>query len=506
MKVGKDLRNKIIILLIVMILIQFIFPNYVHAEIIANESFFNPVSNFVGGILAKPLAGIFIALFDAVNLIMGFVAKDINASISQAQDSIDNNLWTKELLYSFYLSPDDIFAGNVTFLDANIFDEEYIWIDSNLNGVQDEGNTIFITNSYIGQIKGGVAKIYVSLRNISAIVLLCLLIYTGIRMLLVVNSPLEFGKWKMYLFDWIKALCLLIFVHVIMIAAFEIGELINDGIQHTFTTAAGNGQQNIVSSIRTLYDEVSMFSGALPYIILLILYGYATYLTIVFFVAYFKRLVWTVLLIVIAPVVCIMYAITPKKGVFGQWLTEYLTNVFVQPFHLIMYTILFSLPISVIAHGGIETFWGTRILSDANLMTYIYALLSISMIRPAEKFFRKLFGISGIANQASFESGKKTIDQIKQAIEKTVKVVEKTAKTVAMIVAAIATGGAAAGAMGAGAGAGAAGAGAGAGAAGAEAGAGAAGAEAGAGAAGAEAGAGAEGMGGTFSARWRLRI
>lgn len=96
---------------------------------------------------------------------------------------------------------------------------------------------------------------------------------------------------------------------------------------------------------------------------------------------------------------------------------------------------------------------------------FIYALIVMSMMRPAEKFLRNLFGMDKgkIANTGSYESGKQLIDAVNNAIKQTV-------MTVATVAGIVATGGAAAGAVGAktvgagatGAGAGATGAGAGA--------------------------------------------
>ena len=69
---------------------------------------------------------------------------------------------------------------------------------------------------------------------------------------------------------------------------------------------------------------------------------------------------------------------------------------------------------------------------------YVYILICLSLIRPAEKFFYNLFGFNevSIAKQGSSESGIKTL----KAIEKFVK---ETVKTAAVAVASIYTGGAA---------------------------------------------------------------
>ena len=203
-------------------------------------------------------------------------------------------------------------------------------------------------------------------------------------------------------------------------------------------------------------------------------------------------------LIIIAPLMSALYAFgrTTKEN-FNKWIRELTMGIMVQPFHMLIYSILIILPIRVMKSSGVSvTVSGVEIFNYATLDAKIYFLLSMSMIRPCERYLRKLFGFGTtvLDNQASFESGKRTIDAGK-------KVAKQVVDTTVKVGLAVATGGIglAAGGVGLAAGAaGAAGAGA-AGAAGAAGGAaGAAGAAGGAaGAAGGAAGA-AGGMGGAL--------
>lgn len=391
------------------------------------------ITNTIEGVLTKPLGYLVITILDAINFLMAMIGKDLS-TMKYGIDE-ESTWYDIDLEYDALLSPDDIFSGKVPAVNANIFN-----VNNKSETINDVINNIRGAD-YVKNVKKAVASIYIALRNIAAIILLCLLIYTGIRMVLASNSYKEQSHWRFMLIDWVKALILLIFLHVLMVGIFWISDSIVAGIGNM---AEDNfGGSSIVEAVRQAYDDTSIInSGALPFIIIIIMYGYITYYTVVFFIAYFKRFVWTAMLIVISPLVCVTYALGKEKKIFEKWLREYILNVLIQPFHLLIYTILFIFPIRVLSAGGKKLPWG-KIMNTGSFTTYIYAILSIAMIRPAEKWFRKLFEMNGdIANMSSFESGKAELDKAKVAAQ-------KIKETVIKVAAVVATGGAAAPAMGA---------------------------------------------------------
>jgi len=138
----------------------------------------------------------------------------------------------------------------------------------------------------------------------------------------------------------------------------------------------------------------------------------------------------------------IMYAFGQQtKQIYSNWLKEFILNAFVQPFHLVVYTVLITFPMQI-ANGNNWT-WSWN-----NGTEMVYCLMAMSMIRPAEKYLRRLFQMDkGIANMASYDSGKQTITDTAKAIGKAV-------KTAVAVGATVMTAGAAAGVMGAAGGAG----------------------------------------------------
>lgn len=229
--------KKIILVFIVILLIEFTMP------ILGNSV----QASLVTSILAKPIGYIFIFILDGFNILLAVLTKDVDNDIGFDMDDFLNNL---------ILSVDDIFSGHVPALNANIFS-----VSNEIGSVSDAVNAIR-GESFVRNLKKGVANIYIGLRNIAAIILLCLLIYTGIRIVLATNSYKEQAKWKMLLVDWVKALLLLIFMHVIMVGIFWISDKLVDALNGAFTSSGGN----IVTLIRKAYNGTSFLSGRFSFL------------------------------------------------------------------------------------------------------------------------------------------------------------------------------------------------------------------------------------------------
>lgn len=427
--------------------------------IITTISTINPAISNAGigvSILTKPFSSFIMLNIDGVNAMLSTIfAADVKFSDTsdKIKDVIDDTGTTdktkgifekiskglddmEEVYYNYLLSPEDIFCNRVQITNANIFSDKFSE-DGTLN-VSDWN----VFNHLMKQLKQATAGLYYITRNLAVVILLCLLIYAGIRIVLASSVAAEKAKWKMYLVDWLKALALVMFVHLIMIGIFYISDVITAGLTGTF------GNETIVANIRRNFDDTSALDiiGSLIYIVM---YGYITYLSIVFLIAYFKRLFYIIVMIIVAPIVSSLYALGKTgKTRFNKWFQEFVMGVMVQPFQLLIYSILFLIPIRAMTSSGGSVGTGVFKQQFGTIDTQIFALISISMIRPIEKLMRNIFGFTGTAldNVASFESGKKTLD-------KGVEFTKQVAKTAVMVGGAIATGGASL-AMSAGAGGG----------------------------------------------------
>lgn len=425
-------NRKIALILLIVMIFNMIIPTYSHAGIGIS-------------LISKPLTGLIMMIFDGVNAILATVfatdekilslpeeainsLKEESSSNSYFEKILDKLDKCQEIYYNTLLSPEDIFTNRVQITDANIFSEKY-----------DENEEVNVTdwnlfNHLMKQLKQTTAALYYIMRNLAVVILLCSLIYCGIRIVLASNSSGEKAKWKMYLMDWLKALALVMLIHIVIIGIFYICEIVTDALENSIT-----GRNTIVTNIRKNFNSTS-FLDVMGVWVYCIMYIYITYLTIVFLIAYFKRLFYVIILIIIAPIMCALYSTgKTSKANFGRWMKEIVVGILVQPYHLLIYSILFMIPMNVMNSSGIalNTEGGTKLWQFSTIDAQIYSILSIAMIRPIEKYTRKIFGFGStiIDNVTSFESGKKTIDAGK-------KMVTQVASDAIKIGAAVATGGA----------------------------------------------------------------
>lgn len=418
-KEHNSISRKISLLLLIIMIFNIMLPNTSNAGIGIS-------------LLSKPICGLVVLLTDSVNALLanvfafdskvGSAMEDIKGKtgLEKLIDALDKG---ESLYYNYLLSPDDIFSNKVQITNANIFSDKF---DKDGRFTLSDAN---LFGNLMKQLKTTTAGLYYIMRNLAVVILLCLLIYCGIRIVLSSNSAGEKAKWKMYLMDWLKALALVMCIHIVMIGVFYITEVVTKGLNGAITSG-----DTLVATIRKNFSAASPLdvTGVWIYTIM---YVYVTYMTIVFLIAYFKRLFLVIVMIIIAPIMSALYAMgKTTKANFNRWFKEFVMGVFVQPYHLLIYSVLLSVPMNVM--NSSETDLG--ILGKfSTIDAQIYALMAITMIRPIEKFTRKMFGFGETAldNVASFESGKKTIDS-------GVKMVTQVATDAVKIGAAVATGGA----------------------------------------------------------------
>lgn len=429
------LAQKLIIILIALMIFNIAIPPEVKAWDFA-------------GILLKPLTSLILSIMVQIDITIGMVlngaspgfqmlgalASAVCADKGAALDGANSAI--KQL----FIGPDSIFCGEVRILNANIFNvitakdllQDKLDPNSSNSIVKELKGLASIAspgNDLVGTVRDAIANVYYTLRNICGYIMLAGLIFTGIQVLVSSNIPTKKTQYLMLLQDWFIGMILLIFSHIIMIGIFYVSD--------TLTAAISDATIGIGSLNLTLIKQCLLSFDSAEQIICLIMLGYMIYLTIIFAIAYFKRFMWICVLIVFAPVVSIMYAFGQKaKQTYSNWLQEYIMAVFVQPFHMIVYWALVAIPLDMVNSGGEWDFTG------GSLLEIIYALGAMSFIRPAELYLRKLFGMDkGIANMASYDSGKQTFDEIKRTVTE---VVKKVAIAGVAVAATVATAGAAA--------------------------------------------------------------
>lgn len=300
-----------------------------------------------------------------------------------------------------YISPETIIKGKFALLDPNIFkditnsessddpanDEYYDTHDTNEGSVADDtGVSIASLIEGRSELRDTIAGWYYALRNFALIALLSILVYVAIRMIISTVSQ-DKAKYKTMLKDWLVAICLVMVMHYIMIGALNITTTIVDAIGTTGQNS--NTMQELMLKIQNINDseeddheyedpetgEIYTIGDAFAYeLVLLGVIGY----TIIFAFKYLIRMMTIIFLILVAPITAITYPIDKisdgKAQAFNTWLQEFIYQVIIQPFHLLIYVVLI---------GSAATLANTNVF---------YSIMCFAVMMPAEKFIKQMFG------------------------------------------------------------------------------------------------------------------
>ena len=314
------------------------------------------------------------------------------------------------------ITPAEIFAGKVALLDANFFqevDDEYKSEKIGAGNVGDDSDT---GNSTIADLKGTISTWYQALRMVAIVGLLSVLVYVGLRMVTSAVAT-DKAKYKEMFVDWVIALCLVFFLHYIMVFTMTmVQELQNLFISNNNSiTAEGETKTKTINTVlvhfnspgellldnMTSNDEpvyaiepwdtyfptnlvgynriLASNPDAIPKLTYTIMYLALTFYTVYFFFIYIKRVIILTFLTIIAPLVALTYPIDKVKDskaqAFEFWLREYIVNSMIPIVHLILYTVLVTSAL------------------DLAVKSPLYAICVLAFIVPAEKIAKEMFGI-----------------------------------------------------------------------------------------------------------------
>ena len=359
------------------------------------------------GLLASPFAMLLTGLGDAANWLVQFalIGED-NAAVTVKSDKADDYITAHDAkdkadLYvipitksaidgplgrydigTVKLTPAEIFAGNVAALDANFFTDN------------DHSNQLGGNNkSIVSELKSVVSGWYVAIRNIAIVGLLSVLIYLGIR-IIISSSAGDKAKYKQTFMDWVIALCLIFFLHYIMVFAMTISESVTDMIAGD-QQGDGTINQVIVQinadndadskrfysnfvNVARIKTQLGNFPAKMGNVLLYLAFtAYIVY----FAVIYLKRILMLAFLTIIAPFVSLTYPLDKLKDghaqAFNFWLKDYIFYAMLQPLHMLLYTVFVSSALT---------------LASQNML---YAIIAMAFIVPAEQIVKKMFGIHG---------------------------------------------------------------------------------------------------------------
>ncbi len=308
---------------------------------------------------------------------------------------------------NFLYSPEAIFSNNIAALDVNFLNPNTYTSVSETDSAQEAAH------SAGEMLRQTISDWYISFRNIAIVGLLSVLVYLGIR-ILISSTAVDKAKYKESLRSWVVALCLVFFIHFIMSGLL----MITDKFTDLFSKSANSGitiqvasdssraqngniyfRTNLIGFARFNAQSTDMYNTAAYTIIYIALVIY----TYVFTFMYFKRFLYMAFFTMIAPLVALTYPID-KAGdgqaqAFNLWFKEYTMNLILQPVHLILYVALVSSAMDLVKQN------------------IIYALVAIAFLIPAEKFIKKMFGMDKADSPSgfgSFAAGAATMTGLKQ--------------------------------------------------------------------------------------------
>lgn len=269
-------------------------------------------------------------------------------------------------------------------------------------------------NNSAYELSAIIAKWYYIIRTIALVASMLILVYIGLR-IIISSIAEEKAKYKQMLVDWVIALCLIVLMHYIMVFAHNIVDNIRDLFNNTLgkdvhIVVIDEPGDNLIKAVKEIEKERGVSGDSsyigegekyikwptnlmgkfrmeaqepgsnMEHVGFTLAYLALVLLTLIFSFTYIKRLLYLLFLTVIAPFVALTYPIDKihdgKAQAFDIWLKEYIFNLLIQPFHLLLYIIFVSMAFE---------------LASTNV---IYSLVVLGFMVPAEKFLRTMFGFN----------------------------------------------------------------------------------------------------------------
>lgn len=376
----KKIISKILIIFILMVIMfEFTFSsNISYAQSIVDDNFANAVTNLMGGmasiiLIIPKVMGVGIAW-----MLSNFMTENVmeRCGITEAFTGTQGSAAT----------PFDIFFNKYVILDVNFFDTTH-------------------DDEIVTAIRNNIAKWFYIMRLIASAVLLCVLIYVGIRMAISTVAE-EKAKYKKMLFDWACSLALIYVLQYIVIFTIYANNAIVNFLRETIE-ALGNG--NINSAVTEIALE-ALFGVGIQSLIATFVYFMIVFQTISFMIAYISRMLKVAFLIIISPLISLTYSIDKigdgKAQALNTWLKEFVYTILIQPFHCVMYMAFANTAVGLLNMGSGLSGIAATLLGEYNQLTNGFlVILCFKFINDGEKAIRKIFNFQDDDSLTSMAAG-----------------------------------------------------------------------------------------------------
>ena len=250
-----------------------------------------------------------------------------------------------------------------------------------------ESSSDALYGSIANELQATIATWYNALRRIALVGLLSALVYIGIRIVLSSTSAKEKAKYKSMLKNWIVAICLLFTLHYIMSITITVVNKINEVI--SVSSISADGEDVLMTSLRNKILNGEEWNVVLTYVV--IYFVLAVY-TVKYTIQYVKRVAYMAFLTMIAPLITLTYPLDKikdnKAQAFDMWIKDYVFFALIQVVHLLIYYIFLGSAIDLASEGN-----------------WLFAIVAIGFITPAEKLIKKMFGFEKSKTLGSMAAG-----------------------------------------------------------------------------------------------------
>lgn len=253
-------------------------------------------------------------------------------------------------------------------------------------------------DSLVGKFRINIAAWFYIMRNVSAGILLVILIYIGIRMAISTVAS-DRAMYKRMLADWAVSLLLIFILNYIIIFTIAVNKALVGVFAEILESDEGlaSAMKNFAKLGMTPWAGITSIVAAMIYIMLM-------WQTLSLFFSYFNRMLKIAFLIIIAPLISLTYSIDKigdgKAQALEAWLKEFVYTILMQPFHCAIYLSLISTSINLLK--GLNGF-GNKL--SETLGAGIMALVCINFTREAEKIVRKIFAFKDDNKSTSLVAG-----------------------------------------------------------------------------------------------------
>ena len=363
----KTLKKLLICILIILIINNFFISNISFAA----DSFEDWLVDLLGsvvGLLTYPIRIVAIGC--------GYAIDTLTKSVAESQGAVDanGNIVEGTFINNGMITPFDIFFNKIALIDVNFFN-------------------IINDGSIISNIRNSIAGWYYVMRMIAASILLCILIYVGIRMAISTVAS-DKAAYKKMLVDWVCSLALIFLLQYIILFTFAVNDAfikalsgINDG------KALSDAMVNIKELAMKVF-EVNSIAATIVFCMLVAQ-------TLALLISYFNRMLKLAFLVIIAPLITLTYSIDKmgdgKAQALGTWLKEFIYTVLLQTFHCIIYMAFVSMALSIFTKTGAS--------ESNNLAGSVLAVLCVKFTKEGEKILGKIFSFSDSTSDSSIGAG-----------------------------------------------------------------------------------------------------